>query len=90
MNKPIEVGCLVMVIAGKHAGMTGTVIEHDPTGAFGKWEWAIDVGFWKRRTLLGCVADSSPMWAMSKNLIRIDDYDASADATEQEREVEHG
>ena len=87
MSRKIEVGCLVLILSGKTAGKTGRVLEHDPTGVLAKWEWAVDIGYWERNTLIGFIANSDQVWKKGSDLLRIDDYNEETETQEEELTV---
>lgn len=91
--KPIEPGCMCLVIDGQsqNVGLT-VVVKERYTGPL-HHEWVVkklDDSQFSGKGIFSAEVSTTEAVAMSRQLLRIDDYDASADATEQEREVEHG
>ncbi|RUR38520.1 hypothetical protein [Vreelandella populi] len=89
--KPIEPGCLCLVVGGDPSavGETCTAIAWVSDGesfktSNGWYDNTSGLSGWAVEFSDGCGV------YLPAKLRRIDDYDASADATEQDREVEHG
>lgn len=86
MNRNIEVGCLVMVVANSHPdmlGKSGRVISFDEDDESLPWE--VDFGDsldTKRRCW-----NSDPAWCHGSQLKRIDNHDTSADEIERYMEM---
>lgn len=89
MSKPIEVGCLALIIRDNHhpelIGKMCTAIKKTDRENFidafndqeiGETAWDIEID-----------GDCDTWFAYEEDLLRIDDYDASADEVEQEREL---
>ncbi|MFJ5538570.1 hypothetical protein [Vreelandella titanicae] len=80
--KPIEPGCMCLIVNSEYAGTSVTAVRRvTPKEIIHGYRadchgWLVDKG-----DLFGVFVDAQ--------LRRIDDYDESADATEQAREVEH-
>lgn len=97
--KPIEPGCIAIVIVGKYAGTKVDVTEKAPKGEFTlpngiravnqhDDEWVIELPF-----AVPCEYDNGEMrmvtmgCARQRCLMRIDDYDASTEETTSDKEV---
>lgn len=80
MRKPIEPGCLVMVVGNAYAGFTTTAVEYFPTGSMEPFGFELEEPCWR---LADYPADFEGKWlpdiCAERYLIRIDDYNASAD-----------
>lgn len=69
MSNKIEVGCLVLCIAGINQGSSGVVIEHDSLDH--DFPWGVDFG----RDAVGLHGiPGKPVWCKHNELIRIDDH----------------
>jgi hypothetical protein len=79
--KPIEPGCLAILVNAVHEENLGRVVRVNDRAP--EWDFLAPSPVWS-------VTGSPNSLAMEHHLLRIDDYDASADEVEQEREVEHG
>lgn len=93
--KPIEPGCLVLVLRGNMANHVGVAVEHVPANQ--RFECHPErtpdkpqTGYFKSNAWeVDIASDAECVWVIAEhNLMRIDGGDA--ESFEQEREVEHG
>lgn len=94
--KPIEPGCLVVVLRGEIANWVGVALEKIPAGQ--PFTIHIDRNPDKEQQArlkgdaweVDFTSDPDVTWTVpEKDLMRIDGGDASEDVTEQEKEIEH-
>lgn len=93
--KPIEPGCLVVILRGNMANRVGVATEYVPANqeferhpdkmTFLPKTWRFSSGAWE----VDVASDPDCLWVIAEsNLMRIDGGDA--ELFEQAREVEHG
>ena len=87
MNKPIEEGCLAVIIKGKNTGMEVTVGKFIGRPDPNELGWFIPTNVWEIDKKLKWANKFSMIYlnlAPEDKLMRIDDYDDSLDVTEEE------